>query len=378
MIVLDVVLALLALIALIGTIRSLVLLRRYRYRLVVSVAANDKPSVSICIAARNECHALSQCLEHVLASKYEKLEILVLDDSSEDDTSYIIKSFAQGGVRFIAGQSLPDGWLGKNHAYYTLAQEANGDILLFLDVDTLLAPDSISRLTDTFISSQLSSLSVLPRREDGYRSSALMGTLRYFWELILSTRLRPPAASALFMMKREKFKLLLSEHPHLGSDIRLETRLATLLRDGYRYIIATNVLGILYEKRWLSQVETATRLYYPIIGANAGTLLLAIVLLAGIAFLGVASILLIGGVYPYVPTVYYLAIGSTFGIFTWFTMAGGWWNVLLRAIFWPLLAVQELALILNSFVRYKLTLVTWKGRRLTDQPVNHTYHKIDE
>ena len=103
-------------------------LKRYAYRPeTTDQNASSLPTVSVCIAARNEVHALSQCLERVLQSDYEKLEVLVLDDSSEDDTPHIIKSFAHAGVRFIAGRDIPAGWLGKNHANQTLALEASGD-----------------------------------------------------------------------------------------------------------------------------------------------------------------------------------------------------------------------------------------------------------
>lgn len=90
------------------------------------------PSVSVCIPARNETHAMTQCLERVLASDYEKLEVIVFDDNSADDTSVLVKSFAHAGVRFIPGKKLPEGWLGKNHALEVLAQEASGTYIIFL------------------------------------------------------------------------------------------------------------------------------------------------------------------------------------------------------------------------------------------------------
>src|ERR1700759_1043342 len=86
----------------------------------------DLPSVSVCIPARNETHAMSQCLERVIASTYPKLEVIVLDDSSVDDTSVLIKAYAHAGVRFVEGSRLPKGWLGKNHALQGLLHEASG------------------------------------------------------------------------------------------------------------------------------------------------------------------------------------------------------------------------------------------------------------
>src|ERR1700757_357867 len=88
-------------------------------------ADKDLPTVSVCISARNETHAMTQCLERVVASEYPKLEVIVLDDGSRDDTLLLIKSFAFAGVRFIEGKPLPEGWLGKNYAQSILANEAS-------------------------------------------------------------------------------------------------------------------------------------------------------------------------------------------------------------------------------------------------------------
>ena len=84
------------------------------------VESTALPSVTVCIPARNEDHALTDCLHKVLASDYEKLEIIVVDDNSVDNTSVLIKSFAHAGVRFVAGSELPEGWLGKNHSLQML------------------------------------------------------------------------------------------------------------------------------------------------------------------------------------------------------------------------------------------------------------------
>ena len=89
-------------------IRIVSALQRYRYT-TVSFDSLEPPTVSVCIAARNERNALTQSLERILASNYERQEILVLDDASEDDTSLVINSFAHAGVRFIPGRELPEG-----------------------------------------------------------------------------------------------------------------------------------------------------------------------------------------------------------------------------------------------------------------------------
>ena len=153
----------------------------------------DLPSVTVCIPARNEQHALTDCLERVLASTYQKLEIIVLDDVSGDDTSALIKSFASSGVRFIQGDPLPQEWLGKNHALEELLREANGTYILFMDVDTRVEPQAIERIIRYAVSHTIDMVSVLPFRNDGWRGSVLASPLRFFWSLLFHC----PRASTL-------------------------------------------------------------------------------------------------------------------------------------------------------------------------------------
>src|SRR4029077_9013676 len=58
----------------------------------------DLPTVTVAIPARNEDAQLDQCLQSLLAGDYPKLEIIVLDDCSQDRTSEIIRRFAHDGV----------------------------------------------------------------------------------------------------------------------------------------------------------------------------------------------------------------------------------------------------------------------------------------
>lgn len=49
-----------------------------------------------------------------------------------------------------AGEAPPEGWIGKPWACWTGAREATGDILMFLDADTRLAPDGLEKIVSTF------------------------------------------------------------------------------------------------------------------------------------------------------------------------------------------------------------------------------------
>jgi glycosyltransferase involved in cell wall biosynthesis len=359
-------------------VRSYVLMRKYK-PIGVPAVGSAIPTVSVCIAARNETHALAQCLERVLKSDYQKLEVLVLDDSSTDDTSLIIKSFASAGVRFIAGESLPPGWLGKNHAYQTLINEASGDLILFLDVDTFIRRDTIARLVDMMASVRIAMVSVLPRRTDTEHASALFGTLRYHWELLLGTRRSPPAASALWIVKKEALQKDGVAMSNYGLSVRPERHLARQLHrmGSYRYFISSSELGVTYKKRLHSQWETATRLYYPMAGRNLPK---ATASAAFLICLLVPLAILLSWQWDETSLQWACAL-LILNLLAFWIMArrlNAAPILSLRSILWPLLIFQDLMLLIRSTVTYLSGSVTWKGRRVNAQPISHNSLEINE
>lgn len=105
------------------------------------------PRVSLLVPARNEALALPRTLPSLLASDYPALEVLVLDDASEDATAVVVERMAarDARLRLVRGAPLPAGWLGKSWACGQLAREARGEILLFCDADVSAAPEAVRR-----------------------------------------------------------------------------------------------------------------------------------------------------------------------------------------------------------------------------------------
>ena len=99
--------------------------------------------VSVIVPARDE----AANLPHLLASLVPQLsphdELLVVDDASSDGTADVA---ARGGAPVVAAPPLPDGWAGKQWACHTGASLAGGEVLVFLDADTRLAPGGLARI----------------------------------------------------------------------------------------------------------------------------------------------------------------------------------------------------------------------------------------
>lgn len=125
--------------------------------------------VSVLVPARNEAAAIGRLMDDVLASKNLDLELVILDDESTDGTGDIVRRRAamDARVRLVAGEPLPAGWCGKQHACACLARHARHDTWAFLDVDVSPTPDAIARAVAFFHASTADLVSGFPLQRTG-------------------------------------------------------------------------------------------------------------------------------------------------------------------------------------------------------------------
>ena len=324
----------------------------------------DMPSVTVCIPARNEMHALTECLERVIASDYDKLEIIVLDDASGDNTSSLIKSFAKDGVRFVEGKALPVGWLGRNHALQGLLREASGSYILFMDVDTRISPNAVSNIVRYALSQSAGMVSVLPRREDSLRASVLFSPLRFFWEVMFHSKASPATVGNAWLINRELLLSRFNGFEALKSTVQPESQLSASLAttNQYRFLMSTAAFGVAYEKKWRSQLITSTRLLFPLLEKKLPMALIAIL---DLFIMLIPTIVIISLFYVDLTIVHIVGIA----IAVVYAFVYGWylrrvWNMgsFFGALLWPVLLLQEIILIIASVSQYKRRTVRWKGR----------------
>jgi chlorobactene glucosyltransferase len=133
----------------------------------------DGPSVSICIPARNEALNIGACVAAALASRWPRLEVVVVDDRSTDGTGDAARAAGDGDDRLhmVEGTEPPAGWAGKAWACARAAGEARSDLLLFLDADVQIHPDGVRTLLQTLEQDKLQMVSIFATWE-----------LKSFWE----------------------------------------------------------------------------------------------------------------------------------------------------------------------------------------------------
>lgn len=132
------------------------------------------PLVSICIPARNEETVIGRCVGSALTQDYPNFEVIVLDDESTDRTPEILEQQQKTHpkkLKVIQGKPKPANWLGKPWACRQLADEARGKILVFIDADTWLEKETISKVVRTMGHDVIDFLTIWPQQR-----------LETFWE----------------------------------------------------------------------------------------------------------------------------------------------------------------------------------------------------
>ena len=152
------------------------------YRPLPAVTASKDSGISVLIPARNEEANIAAAVESVLQNEGVVLEVIVMDDHSEDRTTEIVSTMASRDprIRLVKAPELPAGWCGKQHACAALATHARYPLFVFLDADVRLAPVALQRIAQFMESSDVDLASGFPEQRTGSLSEATVIPLIHF------------------------------------------------------------------------------------------------------------------------------------------------------------------------------------------------------
>jgi GT2 family glycosyltransferase len=102
-----------------------------------------KPLASVIIPVRNHAAMLRECLASLRRSEFQDFEIVVVDDAS---TEWPAETPPVSDVHWISRRE----WGGPATARNLGAQAARGEILVFLDADVAVHPQTLGRLLEAF------------------------------------------------------------------------------------------------------------------------------------------------------------------------------------------------------------------------------------
>lgn len=129
---------------------SLGLLKSFKPAAIRFNAPNDFPSVSLIVSAKNEEKNIGSCIESLLKLNYpeKKLEIIIINDCSDDTTGDIIRSYSEkfSNIKYFEPEGKIAHLRGKANALAQAIKKSSGEIIFTTDADCIVKPSWIKEL----------------------------------------------------------------------------------------------------------------------------------------------------------------------------------------------------------------------------------------
>ena len=122
-----------------------------RYRAYPAASAVDAPTLTVIIPAYNEGRMVEKSIASVVHDEYPKqrLQIIVVDDGSRDDTWFYIERAAQRHPHLITAVRFERN-RGKRAALAEGFRRARGDVLVTIDSDSVIEPGTLLAMAGPF------------------------------------------------------------------------------------------------------------------------------------------------------------------------------------------------------------------------------------
>lgn len=110
--------------------------------------SSENIKVSVIIPAYNTTEYINCCVVSVLNQTHENLEIILVDDGSEDDTWFVCKELASNNHKISAIHQKNS---GVSIARKTGLEAASGDYVMFIDSDDWIDANMVKTMLETLI-----------------------------------------------------------------------------------------------------------------------------------------------------------------------------------------------------------------------------------
>ena len=195
-----------------------------------------QPSVTMVVPAYNEEAAIEAKVRNSLEQRYPRglLEILIVSDGSTDGTDEIVRRYAAETVRLVRRPRE-----GKIAALNAAAALATGDILVLTDANSLLEPDAVARLVESFADPEVGAVCGNKKLRPPKGGDATQGGEGIYWRYDkwlkgLESRIGSifAADGTLYALRRKLYVPILDRAQ--ADDIAISTR---VVLQGYRLVI---------------------------------------------------------------------------------------------------------------------------------------------
>lgn len=182
----------------------------------------EQPAISIIIPARNEEAYIAACISSVQAQQHLGAEVIVVDNGSEDRTAALAAAL---GARVVS-EPIP----GLPRAREAGRRAARGEILVYLDADTIIPPGYLRYVLSIFSCPTVLAASTAFRFYDGtWLMNGLIAVSFAFYKVLHTVKMTRTLFGGSFAVRQSAmeqiggFNLALDFY---GEDIELSLRLA--------------------------------------------------------------------------------------------------------------------------------------------------------
>lgn len=322
-------------------------------------AIDPRARVTAVVPARDEQANIARCVRSLAPF----VPVLVVDDHSRDATAAEARA---AGARVVAAPPLPEGWLGKPHACWTGAQQAETEWILFVDADTWYEPAFLPSILAFAHDRGLDAVTVFPRQVclRWYESALVEYGLGLYFSGVDAARLLDPgspdalANGQCILIRRDAY-LRIGGHQAVASSVTEDVALAALLkRRGVPFAVcrAEQLASVRMYDSFRSLWRGFQKNSFRVLFHNPRTgLLVVLATIAMTLWLPAAALLAASG--HWLAAAFYPLIPAA----AWRPWYGGW-----RRALWAPLAIYLFQGIVVSAMLASFTGrgAVWKGRRV--------------
>ncbi len=326
--------------------------------------------VAIIVPARNEESSIGQALSRLLAMDYDNYEVIAVDDRSTDRSGETMDGVAvtsQGRLKVVHIRELPPGWMGKAHAMWTAARQADCDWLLFTDADVMFRPDCLRRAIAYAEPERADHLVVLPhvimKRPGEKMMLSFFQVLFAFghrpWKVANPKTKDHMGVGAFNLVRRSTYEAI-GTYERLRFEVVDDMKLGKVIKNAgfrQRVVFGDNLIEIRWAQGARGVVDNLTKNFFAVMSFQIWRALLGC---AGMAILNLMPFigLLFAPGWARVP--YAVAISSVFLLYT-----GIWRQVEIHPWYFLLHPVSTLLFIYTMLRSMFITLwnggVEWRG-----------------
>jgi glycosyltransferase involved in cell wall biosynthesis len=304
------------------------------------VSASGNPRVSIIVPARNEQETIERALKSLLALDYDNYEVIAVNDRSTDRTGEILDELSNsadqrlpnpsgsstdgsnGRLKVVHHNELPAGWLGKTHAMWTAANQANGEWLLFTDADVIFKPESLRRALVYAESEPADHVVLFPRmimkRPGEYMMIAFFQTMFMFghrpWKVADPSTNDHMGVGAFNLVRRRVYDAV-GTYQALRMEVLDDMKLGKVVKNSgfaQRNVFGGDLISIRWARGATGIVNNLTKNFFAVLSFQWWRSLLSAF---GLAFLNFGPFLGIFLAHGWARVPYAVALGSMFLIY---------------------------------------------------------------